>query len=345
MEANGKKKSRLLLRGAVVIGTIAAAVLTAACSSEDVSDDKKNEDQKEQTGDISIAPVAQGEAESPVDATPSPDGNDIYFIASTRKADPDGLGFERVPAIFKVSSKGGPLTKLHEGAPLGSPFGITISDDGQKLFIADSAADTSDDRSDGKVWTMGTGGGEPTALAGTEGLKPGGVEVAGDQLYVTGRKDGQAGVFRTGLGGGNLSALKTGAPFTDPSGVAVAKSGDVYVVDSGSAMSQQAGASVIKVTADGNASVIVEGLAVGHPGGIALAADDKTLFVSGLDGASGTDRVFKVTLDGMKVEEAFTSTIGEFYESAGLHRARTTNVFAWADSRANKTGTVYVLGK
>lgn len=344
MEANGKKKSRLLLRGAVVVGTIATAVLSAACSSES-SDDQRNDEKKDEAGEISIAPVAQGEAESPVDATPSPDGNDIYFIASTRKADPDGLGFERLPAIFKVSSKGGPLTKLHEGAPLGSPFNITISDDGQKLFIADTGADTSEDRSDGKVWEMSSGGGTPTALAGTDGLRPGGVEAFGDAIYITGHKDGQAGVFRSGLGGGNVSALKTGTPFTDPSGVAVAKTGEVYVVDSGSVMSAQAGASVIKVTADGSASVIMEGLAIGHPGGIALSADDKTLFVSGLDGASGTDRVFKVTLDGMKVEEAFTSTIGEFYESAGLHRARTTNVFAWADSRANKTGTVYVLGK
>jgi hypothetical protein len=345
MEANGKKKSRLLLQGAVVLGTIAVAVLSAACSSES-SDDKKNEDQKDQAGDISIAPVANAaEAENPVDATPSPDGNDIYFIASTRVADPDGLGFERVPAIFKVSAKGGPLTKLHQGAPLGSPFNITISDDGATLFLADSAADTSEDRSDGKVWTMSTGGGTPTALAGTDGLAPGGVEVMGDTLYITGHKDGQAGVFRTGLGGGNVTALKTGAPFTDPSGVAVAKSGDIYVVDSGGIMSEMGGASVIKVTADGNASVVVSGLSIGHPGGIALSADDKTLFVSGLDGGKGTDTVFKVTLDGLQIEEAFTSTIGEFYDSAGLHRARQTNVFAWADSRAGKTGTVYVLGK
>lgn len=346
MEANGtKKKSRLLLRSAVVLGTIAAAVLSAACSSE-TSDDKQGEEKKEEAGDISISPVANAaEAESPVDATPSPDGNDIYFIAHTRKADPDGLGFERVPAIFKVSATGGPLTKLHEGAPLGSPFNITISDDGQTLLIADSAADTSEDRSDGKVWTMSSGGGTPTALAGTDGLKPGGVEVIGDTLYITGHKDGQAGVFRSGLGGGNVTALKTGAPFTDPSGVAVAKTGEVYVVDSGGIMSEMGGASVIKVTADGNASVVISGIAIGHPGGIALSADDKTLFVSGLDGGKGTDVVYKVTLDGLQIEEAFTSTIGEFYESAGLHRARQTNVFAWADSRANKTGTVYVLGK
>ena len=41
--------------------------------------------------------------------------------------------------------------------------------------------------------------------------------------------------------------------------------------------------------------------------------------------------------------EMFTDTIGGFSESAGLHRAKTLNVYAWADSRANGTGTVYVL--
>lgn len=344
MEANGKKKSRLLLRSAVVLGTIAAAVLSAACSSDE--DTKSEEKKKEEAGDISIAPVANAaEAENPVDATPSPDGNDIYFIAFTRKADPEGLGFERLPAIFKVSAKGGPLTKLHEGAPLGSPFNITISDDGQTLFLADTAAETGEDRSDGRVWTMSAGGGTPTALAGTDGLAPGGVEVMGDTLYISGKKDGQPGLFRTGLGGGNVTALKTGAPFAYPSGVAVAKTGEVYVVDSGSIMSAQGGASVIKVTADGNASVLMSGIAIGHPGGIALSADDKTLFISGLDGGKGTDTVFTVQLDGLAIGEAFTATIGEFYDSAGLHRARTTNVFAWADSRAGKTGTVYVLGK
>jgi len=128
MEANVKKKSRFLLRSVVVLGTIATAVLSAACSCE-TSDENKGDEKKEEAGDISIAPVANAaEAESPVDATPSPDGNDIYFIAQARKADPDGLGFERVPAIFKVSAKGGALTKLHEGAPLGSPFNITITD-------------------------------------------------------------------------------------------------------------------------------------------------------------------------------------------------------------------------
>jgi len=341
MQENASKGARLLLRGAVVCSTVALSVITAACSSDSSAKDEKDE----KAADISINPVANdAQMESPVDATPSPDGNDVYIIASTRKADPDGLGFERVPAIFKVSSSGGPITKLHEGAPLGAPFNITISDDGQRLFIADTGADTSEDRSDGKVWTMAASGGDVTALAGTDGLAPGGVEAQGDSLWMTGRKDGKFGVFKTGLGGGNVTTVSTDDVFSDPTGIAVTKSGVAYVVDSGSAMSSQAGASVIKVSADGKTEVIMQGLAVGHPGGVALSADDKTLFVSGLDSGAGTDLVYKVALEGMQVER-ITKVVGEFYESAGLHRARTTNVFAWADSRANNTGTVYVLGK
>ena len=36
-------------------------------------------------------------------------------------------------------------------------------------------------------------------------------------------------------------------------------------------------------------------------------------------------------------------TMEQFAESAGLHRAHDAEVYAWADSEANGTGTVYVL--
>lgn len=340
MEAKAKSKARVLLRAITVVGTIGTAVLGAACSKETST---KNEDDQG-IGVSSIDPVANGpETEMPVDATPSPDGSEIYFIAYTRAAGPDGIGFERLPAIFKVAATGGAPAKLHEGAPLGSPFGITISDDGQTLFIADSGADTSEDRSDGMVFSMGVGGGAPSPLAGTEGMAPGGVEAMGDTLWITGRKDGKAGLFRTGLGGGSVTPVAVGM-FTDPSGVAVTKKGEAYVVDSGGELSERALASVVKVTPDGATEILVDGIAVGHPGGIALVSDDSAVLVSGLDPAKGTDVVFRVELGSRQVKR-FSDVIGEFYESAGLHRARNADVFAWADSHANKTGTVYVLRK
>jgi sugar lactone lactonase YvrE len=347
MEANSKSKARVRLRTvAIVLGTIAAAAIVAACSSEETSVDG---DGDKGFGLTQIDPVANApEASMPVDATPSPDGKDVYFIAFSTQPGPDGIGVVRVPAIFKVSAAGGaPPQKLHEGEPLGSPFGITISDDGQTLFIADSSADgnTSEEgaeRSDGRVFAMSASGGAPSALAGTEGITPAGVEVLGASLYVTGRRDGQPGLYKTGIGGGAVSPVAVGAPFSDPGGVAVAKSGVAYVVDTGNAVTGQAMASVIVIQPDGRTEVIADGLSVGHPAGIALVNDDSAVLVSGLDNASGTDRVFRIEVADRSMK-TLDSKIGDFSESAGLHRARNAQVFAWADSHAIGTGTVYVL--
>ena len=86
----------------------------------------------------------------------------------------------------------------------------------------------------------------------------------------------------------------------------------------------------------------MDGLSVGHPAGIALVNDESAVIVSALDSASGTDRVYRIALADHTVTQLST-TISGFYESAGLHRARNAEVFAWADSHANKHGTVYVL--
>jgi sugar lactone lactonase YvrE len=326
------KKARLLLHVAAVVGM-------AACSKE-----SSNQTDDQGIGLSHIAPVANSDqAQTPYDAVPSPDGKDVYFLATTTQPDADNVGTERVPGVFKAVQGAAPQL-LAKGAPLQAPFGITISDDGQTLFIADTGADTSDDRSDGKVFTLGVGGGTPAALMGTEGMAPAGVEVQGGSLYITGRKDGQAGLFKTGLGGGMVSPLATGGPFIDPGGVAVAHDGTAYVVDTGAAMGPQALASVIKVTADGKTEVIKDGLSVGHPAGIALTSDDSAILVSALDGATANDRVFRIELADRHIRQ-LSDPIGAFYESAGLHRARSTDVFAWADSHANKTGTVYVLAK
>lgn len=342
MKANAKSRARSLITVGIVLGTITAAAVMAACSSKETKEDAKQEDG---IGLNQISPAANApEAAMPVDATPSPDGSQIYFIAFSSRQGPDGLGMERVPAIFKVAATGGAPAKLFEGEPLMSPFGITISDDGQTLFIADSSADgnAEADRSEGRVFSMSAGGGAPSALAGTEGITPAGVEALGASLYITGRKDGKAGLFKTGIGGGAVSAVAVGAPFSDPGGVAIARNGDAYVIDTGSAVNGQSLASVVKVTADGKTEIVIDGLAVGHPAGIALVNDDSAILVSALDVGQGTDRVHRIELAGRTVR-TLSTTIGDFYESAGLHRARNAEVFAWADSHANKTGTVYVL--
>jgi sugar lactone lactonase YvrE len=332
------KKARGKASVAIILGAVAVAAVSAAACSEEKAAGAGSDKPPPSIGAVANDPTAQ----SPVDATPSPDGKDIYFIANGKVADEDNIGSVQTPGIYKVSAVGGAVTKLAQGAPLVAPFGITISDDGQTLFIADSGADTSEDRSDGKVFTMGVSGGTPSALAGTDGLAPGGVEVAGDSLYITGRRDGKAGLFKTGLGGGAIVPVAVGDAFSDPGGVAVTKNGDAYVVDTGSVTHGQSLASVVKVGADGHTEVVVDGLSVGHPAGIALTRDDALLYVSGFDQGKGTDVVYAVDTVS-KLVGLFTDSIGEFSDSAGLHRARNSDVFAWADGHANATGTVYVL--
>ncbi|MDF2693817.1 MAG: uncharacterized protein K0S65_2200 [Labilithrix sp.] len=334
MEAN-VNKARRILRAALILGAVATAVIAIAACAEETT---------ESSGQApTIGPVANDPGiEMPVDATPSPDGKDIYFIANSKVADEDNIGFLRQTAIYKVSAAGGAITKLFQGDPLVAPFGISISNDGQTLYIADTGAVTSEERSDGRVYSLSVSGGAPTPLAGTDGLAPGGIEVMGDALFITGKKDGKPGLYKTGFGGGAVTPVAAGEMFVDPSGVAVARSGEAYVVDSGSAVHGAALASVVKVFADGRTEVVIDGLSVGHPAGIALSNDERTIYVSGFDPGKGTDVVFTVDAATRAVGQ-FTDTIAEFSESAGLHRARNTDVFAWADSHANGTGTVYVL--
>jgi hypothetical protein len=269
---------------------------------------------------------------SPFDATPDPDGKNVYFTALTKDGD---------PGVFKSSATpGGAVTKLFSGAPLATPVSITITEDGKTLLIADAAADNAADDDQGAVFSMSVDGGAPSALGGTEGTQPHGIEVAGDQAYFTGRKDGKPGVYKIPVGGGGVSPVAAGDPFTEPSGVAVTAKGVVFVAESGSS----GNSSVIKIDG-GVATVFATGLAVGFPAGIALTKDDGTLLVSGFDTASGTDVVFNISTSNGKDQKLFSDGIKQYSESAGLHRARHADVFAWADAQANNTGTVYVLTK
>ena len=336
-----KKAARSLTTVLIVTGMISTAIVTAACSKSDDSADGSNEG----IGLDTLTPVANApESTTPIDATPSPDGSQIYYIAYASKIDEDSMKTLKIPAVFTVPAAGGTPKELFEGDPLLAPFNITISDDGQTLFIADSAADQAAEaeRSDGRVFSMSVSGGTPTALAGTEGIAPAGIEVSGQSILVTGMKDGQAGLYRTGLAGGAATAVATGAPFADPSGVTAAKDGTAYVVDTGSVVSAQVLGSIVKVTTDGKTEVILDGISVGQPAGIALVHDESALLISGLDPTDGSDRVFRVELSDRSVRQ-LSATIGAFGESAGLHRARNAEVFAWADSHANGSGTVYVL--
>jgi sugar lactone lactonase YvrE len=279
-------------------------------------------------------------SQSPFDATLSPDGTIVYFAGLT-----PGAGGDLEPAIFSTPADGGTPTLLASGDPLAGPMNLDINFAGDTLFVADSAALEDDDTGEvGAILTVATAGGSAAALSGTEGYGPNGVVIQKvddtEWIYFTGTDptSGTPGLFRVGLSGGTPEALLTGSPLSDPGGVATATDGIVYVVDSSP---EEAFARVIKVEG-GNASVLLSDIGVGFPAGIALLPDDSAVLVSGINPLTQTDIVYILNLATGEVS-TLEDPVSAFEESAGLHRAHDANAFAWADSEANGTGTVYVL--
>jgi DNA-binding beta-propeller fold protein YncE len=273
-----------------------------------------------------ISPAAM--VSTPLDATPDPEGTTIYFTAISPI---DG------PGVFSVPAAGGSVTKVFAGDPFVSPFGIAITGDGKTLYIADSGAENATDT--GSLWVVPVGGAMPTALSGPDGYRPKSLEISGSNLYFTGvdPMNGNAGAFKVPTAGGMVSAVASG--LVDPSGIAIAANGTAYVVDTIGSGGQ---AQVISAT-DGTSSVLVDGLGVGYPAGIALVQDESAILVSGVDPAKGTDVVYRVEISS-KALTTNTKGIDTFNEAAGLHRAKNQDIYAWADSRANG-GTVFVLSK
>src|SRR5262249_19440830 len=211
---------------------VSLAILLAACGNDkSTTTNPSTNDGPDASGgpaepDIRINPAANDPRfTSPFDATPDPDGKTVYFTARTA----DG------PAVFRAAAGGGELTRLFAGDPLVSPFSIAISDDGTQLFIADAAAEN-DTEERGASFTLPVSGGAPQIVAGTAGPAPRGVEVMGDAVYFSGAKDGVPAVFKMAPSG-NPAPIASGDPLRDPSGIAISKSGRVYVLDSAGAAS------------------------------------------------------------------------------------------------------------
>jgi len=315
------------------------AIGLLACSSSNPENDGGNPEGGGDGGMLgsgmvgTITPAAMGgDISSPFDATPDPSGTMVYFTA---------ISITNGPGVFSAPAAGGNVTQLAAGDPIVSPFGIAITPDGKTLYVADSGSPASADNDSGRVFVISTAGGMPTALAGPDGYKPKSIAINGPDLYFTGVSpmDGSPGVFRVPLAGGSVSVVGTGA-FADPSGISVTAAGVVYVLDT---IASSNNGAIFKCE---NMQCIswFSGLAVGYPAGLAIVQDESAILVSALDPKTHTDLVWRIEL-ATKNAATFNKGIDMFDEPAGLHRAPNTDVYAWADSKANGNGTVFVLSK
>lgn len=276
---------------------------------------------------------------APMDATPSPDAARVYYTALSRR---DG---EDTPGVFSVAGDGSnDVATLAVGDELSAPVGITVSLDGEQLYVADTAAGESDTGKVGALLAVSPQDGTMSILEGTEGYAPKGLVIAAiknqEQLFFTGTDpdSGQGGVFRMAPGGGAVERIAPDVAINDPGGVAVAENGDIYVVD---VLGDDGSATLIRFR-DGEATAVVRGIGVGFPAGVAITREGATVLISGIDPRTRTDVVY--LLDTASGGLSMVSEpISGFTESAGLHRAHESNVFAWADGEANESGTVYVL--
>ena len=255
--------------------------------------------------------------ESPLDATPDPDGQMVYYTTSKR--------------LYRVAAGGGDPTLLAEGSPLTTPWGLAISSDGQTLYVADPGSNA--------IFVVPAGGGTPAILPGSEGTSPRVPEIivenGSDQLYYSGVSDNEPAILKMTPAGGPPSIIYKGSPLVDPSGVAIASNGTVYVADRSGTIFQ---------IRNGLAEAIASNIRAGDPiSGLTLLHDQSLLLASTLNPDNGTAQVIMVNLGTMELA-LFNKVIGDNSGAAGLHRAHNGNFFAWADFRKNPgDGAVYYL--
>jgi DNA-binding beta-propeller fold protein YncE len=282
-----------------------------------------------------------GDATAALDATPDPTGTTIYFTA----IDP-----VKGPGVFKVPADGSNTTPVvvQAGPPFAAPFGIATSTDGKQLYVADpGATDSTSNKDLGVIFSLPIGGGTPTILSGTELTEARGVEVRQennvDVLYFTGRDkmNGKVGVFKIPATGGTITMVSEDVQLNDPSGIALDSTGKIYVADTIASASHTA--NIFTITGM-TVTPFLSNLRVGYPCGLAITDDDKTLLVSALDPVKATDVLLQVDISSMTTMMDVPMAIKGNYEGAGIHRAKGTNVFAWADSSAGPAGgRVYTI--
>jgi sugar lactone lactonase YvrE len=241
-------------------------------------------------------------------------------------------------------------TAVLAGAPYVSPYGIATSTDGKTLYVADPGADITLDTigqdqiaggSDlGAIFVQSTTPSTaPTQLKGSAGYDPRNLEVnsegtpAADVVYFTGvdPTSHKPGVFKLAVAGAATpTTVLEGAPFVDPSGIAIGSDGTIYVADTLTATGGQIIAIPTGTTTPGTAATFEASVRIGYPAGVAVSKDGTSLLVSSLDPTKSTDVILQFTIATPTMAPA-TIAIAGATEAAGLHRAKAAEVFAFAD--------------
>jgi sugar lactone lactonase YvrE len=253
-----------------------------------------------------------------LDASPDPPGKVIYYTTGGA-----------TPGIFRVPAAGGKQTKVLSGGQLQRPGGLAVSNDGKRLYVADLAAK--------RILVVPVDGAKPHVLQGTAGSAPRGLEIqtrgGKDFVVYTGKaRDGKAAVLRISVGGATKpTVVLKGAPLSKPDGVAISKTGTIYVTDHG------AGGRALKI--DGSkVTTVASAIKLGDPAGIALTLDESSLLVSSLNKTARTAQVVIVDL-ATGQSSVFDDVIGANHSAGGLHRARAAVPMGWAD--VQRPGRVY----
>jgi sugar lactone lactonase YvrE len=283
---------------------------------------------------------------SPFDSTPSPDGTQIYFIASggVDKLN-EGTG------VFKVPAAGGSVTKVFVGAPFSALTSLTISSDGNTLYVVDRGAEDATGHP-GRIFSLSSAGGTPSAITGADGTSPVGIDLVQqggtDILFFTGKDASdhdKPAIFKMGATGGTPTVVVKGARLRQPNSLAVTKTGVIYLTDSAAYQARRTGG-VLKVE-NGTATGFADDLRLGFPAGIAMVQDESAILVSAINPMTGGSIVYRYDL-ATKARTDFSTGISQNTESGGVHRAHGADVYSWANASgcrrcAPDQGGVYLV--
>jgi DNA-binding beta-propeller fold protein YncE len=280
------------------------------------------------------------------DATPDPTGVELYYTCA---------GAACTPGVYHARLDGtGTPAALATGLPFVYPSGIATDEAGTKLYIADSSADSLAGALDGAgvILALPVGGGSPQRVPGTAGYAPRSLDVAHvtgktEKIYFTGTHAGLRGVFMIDPAGAAAPTLLTsGFSVGDPTGIAVARNGDIYVADTVVTANGGSTGTILRIAGDTSIAAEFVGWLfverpVAYPTGLALSKDEKTLLVYGQDPSRTRGLLTRITLG--DEPSILATTIDDAAEPAGLHRARSGDVYAGVDTRGATGGKVFVV--